>query len=157
MYQMLQWYLMSTYPWIYAEYSTQTPLMTYTVSVIWKISFFVNNHLKALSLQLWFDITPCILINKLVKLKLYISFMWIHLVPITRARDSVALIPWNLTSHQRHFHWLYSRLSMWYSYQMDDIELRTAILPEFYGLQLKRRWYFEGELPDGSAMSKITW
>ena len=37
---------------------------------------------------------------------------------------------------------------------MDDIELRTAILYEFCGLQLKSRWYFEGELPNGSAVSK---
>ena len=37
---------------------------------------------------------------------------------------------------------------------MDDIEPRTAIFSEFNGFWLKRRWYFEGKLPDGSAMSK---
>ena len=37
---------------------------------------------------------------------------------------------------------------------MDEIELRTAILPDLDGLQLKTRWYFEGELPDGYSMSK---
>ena len=37
---------------------------------------------------------------------------------------------------------------------MYDIELRTTIFTEFDGLQLKTRWYFEGELPDGSSMSK---
>ena len=43
---------------------------------------------------------------------------------------------------------------MYLSSQMDFMELSTAILPEFDGLQLKRRWYFEGELPYGSTMSK---
>ena len=43
---------------------------------------------------------------------------------------------------------------MWSSSQMDDIELRTALLPDFYGLRLKIRWYFEVKLPYGSAMSK---
>ena len=37
---------------------------------------------------------------------------------------------------------------------MDDIELRTSIFPECDGFWLKIRWYFEGELPDGSAMLK---
>ena len=37
---------------------------------------------------------------------------------------------------------------------MDDIELRTSILSECDGFKMKRRLYFEGELPDGSAMSK---
>ena len=43
---------------------------------------------------------------------------------------------------------------MWTSFQINDIELRTAIFPEFDGFQLKSRWYFGVELPDGSAMSK---
>ena len=80
--------------------------------------------------------------------------MYIHLVPITWARDFFAWIPWNLTLNQRHFHWLFSSFSMSSSSKMDDIELKNATLPEFYGLRLKIRWYFEGELPDGSALSK---
>ena len=79
MYHILQWYLMSTYPWSYAEYLTQQLLMTYPVSVIWKRSFFVNNCLEALSWQIWFAVTPCILINKLDKLKTCISlcaYIW---------------------------------------------------------------------------------
>ena len=43
---------------------------------------------------------------------------------------------------------------MWSSSQMDDIELRTAIFPEFDGLHPERRWYFVGELQYGSTMSK---
>ena len=59
-----------------------------------------------------------------------------------------------MTSQQRHFHWLFSRFSMWSSSQMDDIDLKTAIFPELDGLRLKWIWYFEGELPDVPAMSK---
>ena len=36
----------------YAEYLTLQLLMTYPVSVIWKILFFVNNYLEDLSWQL---------------------------------------------------------------------------------------------------------
>ena len=72
-YQILQWYLMSTYSWIYAEYLTQQLLMTYPVSVIWKILFFVNNYLEDLSWQLWFYVTLSILINKIDQLSLCIS------------------------------------------------------------------------------------
>ena len=81
-------------------------------------------------------------------------FMCIHLVPITWARDLVSLIPWNLALHQRHFHWLFSSLSMQSYYHMDETEMRTSILPTYDGFWLKRWWYFEGELPGGSTMSK---
>ena len=37
---------------------------------------------------------------------------------------------------------------------MDDMEPRTLIFPVYDGFWLKRRWYFEGELSDGYAMSK---
>ena len=37
---------------------------------------------------------------------------------------------------------------------MDDIGLITSIFPACDGFQMKRWWYSEGELPDGSAMSK---
>ena len=80
--------------------------------------------------------------------------MWINLVPITWARDLVALIRWNLTLHQRHFHWLFSSFSMWSSYRMDDIELINSIFPECDVFRLKSRWYLDGELPNGAAMSK---
>ena len=139
--------------WGYAEYLTQQLLMTYPVSVIWKISSFVDNCLEDLSWKLWFSVTPFILINNLYKLNLY-TFMCIYLVPMTRDRASVALIPWNLTLHQRHFYWLFSSFSMWLSSQKDDIELRNSLFTECDGLRLKNRWYFEGELPDGSTMSK---
>ena len=43
---------MSTDPFSYAEYLTQQLMMTYPVSVIWKRSFFVNNHLEYLSWKL---------------------------------------------------------------------------------------------------------
>ena len=66
----------------------------------------------------------------------------------------VALILWNLTSHQRHFHWLLSSFSMLSSSQRDEIELTTMILPVWDGFWLKRWWYFEVELPDMSAVSK---
>ena len=80
--------------------------------------------------------------------------MWINLFTITWSRYLVSLIPWNLTLYQRHFHWLFSSFSMWSSFQMDDIELRTSILPVCDLLRLKSWWYFEGELKNGSAMSK---
>ena len=73
MYHILQWYFMSTDPLSYAEYLTQQLLMNYPVSMIRKRSFFVNNHLESLSWQLWFSVTPCILIKNLDQLKLYIS------------------------------------------------------------------------------------
>ena len=37
---------------------------------------------------------------------------------------------------------------------MDDTELINKILHEFDGLRLKIKWYFVGELPDGSTMSR---
>ena len=37
---------------------------------------------------------------------------------------------------------------------MDDIGLRTSIFSERDCFQLKRRQYFEGEIPHGSTMSK---
>ena len=73
MYQMLKWYLMSTHPLSYAGYFIQQPLMTYPVIVICNISFFVNNSLEALSWQISFYVTPCILINDIDQLKLCIS------------------------------------------------------------------------------------
>ena len=60
---------MSTDPLSYADHLTQQLLMTYPVSVIWKILFVVNNNLEALSWQISFSVTPCIFINKLVQLK----------------------------------------------------------------------------------------
>ena len=81
-------------------------------------------------------------------------FMCLHLVQITRTRYLVALIPWSMTFHQRHFHWLFSSLSMRPSSQMDKIELIISIYNIFNGSQLNTRWFFEGELPGGSTMSK---
>ena len=66
---------MSTHPLSYAEYFTQQLLMNYPVSVIWKRSFFVNTCLEALSWKLLFAVTPCILINKLDRLKLCILYV----------------------------------------------------------------------------------
>ena len=39
---------------------------------------------------------------------------------------------------------------------MDKIELITYILTTCDGLLIKSWWYFEGELPDGSVMSKYS-
>ena len=64
---------MITSPLSYAEYLTQQLLMTYPVSVIWKRSLFVNNHLEAISWQYLFAVTPCILINNLDQLMLCIT------------------------------------------------------------------------------------
>ena len=80
--------------------------------------------------------------------------MCIHLVPIKWPRSLVALIPWNLTLLQRHLHWLFSSLSMKSYSKMDEIEMRILILPTCDGFWLKRSWYFEGELPCGTVMSK---
>ena len=38
--------------------------------------------------------------------------------------------------------------------QMDEIELRTSILPTCDYFLLKTWWYFEDELPGGYVMSK---
>ena len=70
---------MSTDPLSYSGSLTQQLLRTYPVSGIWKRSFFVNNHLEALSWKLWFTVTPCILINKLDQLNLCIylyAYFW---------------------------------------------------------------------------------
>ena len=64
---------MSTDPLSYAKYLTQQLLMTHPVRMIWKRSFFVNNHLEDLSCQILFSVTPCILINKLDQLNLCIT------------------------------------------------------------------------------------
>ena len=80
--------------------------------------------------------------------------MYTNLVTITWTRYLVALIPWNMMLHQRHFHRLFSSLSVRSYSQMDEIELRTSIFPVCDGLWLKRVWYFECELPDRSATSK---
>ena len=72
-------------------------------------------------------------------------FICIHLVLLTWDRYLVALIPWNLILHQRHFHWLFSKLSICLSSQIDEIELITLIIPKYDGFQLKRWWYFEVE------------
>ena len=61
---------MSTEPLSYAEYLTQRLLKTYPIKVIWKRSFFVNNHLEDLSWKLLFAVTTCILINNIDQLKL---------------------------------------------------------------------------------------
>ena len=53
------------------------------------------------------------------------SFLCIRLFPITWERYLVALIPWKMMLHQRHFHWLFSILSMRPSFQIRVIELST--------------------------------
>ena len=67
----------------YTEYFTQQLLMTCPVSVIWKRSFSVNNHLVEISWQLWFSVTPCILIYELDQFKLCIAlcaYFWLLLL-----------------------------------------------------------------------------
>ena len=64
-------------------------------------------------------------------------FMCIYLVRIKWARSLVALIPYNLTVHQRHSKWLFSSFSMWSSSQMYERELRTSIFPECDNFPLK--------------------
>ena len=68
------------------------------------------------------------------------------------AKALVSLKTLNMMLHQRHFYWLFSRLSMRPSYQMDVIELKTSLLPICDGLQLKRWRYFEIDLTGGSAI-----
>ena len=81
-------------------------------------------------------------------------FMCIHVVPITWSKLLVTFIPWNFMLHHRYFQWSFSSLSVRSSCQMDEIELRTLVLPAYTGFQLNMWWYFEGELRGCSDMSK---